>query len=76
MEPKSSTNSPPPLPVKSMTMSGPAMGRGRPPRRRTTEVPMSHLEEEVNMDFVVYVVDVRTAAGVLKPNLLTESKSI
>lgn len=44
--PKTSGNSPPPLPVKSMTISGPAMGRGRSPRRKTTEVPMSHLEEE------------------------------
>ena len=51
MVPKTSGNSPPPLPVKSMTMSGPAMGRGRPQRRKTTEVPMSHLQEEVNKYF-------------------------
>ena len=51
MVPKTGGNSPPPLPVKSMTMSGPAMGRGRPARRKTTEVPMSHLEEEVNTYF-------------------------
>lgn len=52
---KNGRNSPPPLPVKSMTMSGPATGRGRPPRRKTTEVTMSHLEEEVNTYFFVSV---------------------
>ena len=40
--------------MKSMSVSGPAMGRGRP-RRKTTEVPMSHLEEEVNTFFFVSV---------------------
>ena len=55
MVPKGGVNGPPPLPVKSMTMSGPAMVRGRPPRRKTTEVPMSHLEEEVHMYFFVCV---------------------
>ena len=53
---KSGGNSPPPLPVKSMTMSGPATGRGRPPRRKTTEVPMSHLEEEVNTHFFISMI--------------------
>ena len=55
MVPKTGGNSPPPLPVKSMTMSGPAMGRGRSPRRKTTEVPMSHLEEEVKTYFFLYL---------------------
>ena len=41
----SSANKPPPLPVKSLTMSSPA---GRPQRRKTVEV-FSHTEDGVNM---------------------------
>ena len=55
MGPKTGGNNPPPLPMKSMSVSGPAMGRGRPTRRKTTEVPMSHLEEEVNTFFFLHL---------------------